>query len=308
MNSEEDRIEYLEPDYGYPREDDDEIFVEDVDEEDIRIEKLLEEQENSREEEKIDQLLDEQQRFHEKLSTRSEERRSPFSMSSNPFGGSSGGWTPGGRTRAPWENAPEEKKPWTPTGGGGWAGGSWSNTRPAEEKPAAAVPRNIRKRAVIVDLLDSLYESWDSGGRPNIMPRAMFDLKPKFDVWDKIASFAPEKVYVIFPAAELLPSLGDNSCRQATTDYITRCLSTYFRLDWRRGICFLHQMQKWTPKEKSLAGAIKDWAGGKEEIVYIGTHTGRWGLSSRDVEAARTCGLDYIDLYNLLDGKYEYEQ
>ena len=43
------------------------------------------------------------------------------------------------------------------------------------------------------------------------------------------------------------------------------------------------------------------------DMVYIGIHTGRWGLSSRDIDAAHICGIDYIDMYNLIEGKYEYE-
>lgn len=284
----EDNKEYLAPDYtDHPRDDDEDIFVEDIDEDDVKLEKLLEEQ---------DQL-------NEKLDNNMS-NSNPFSSGGSTWGGG------GGNRKAPWEKE-EPQKTWSPGGGGSfWSGGSgWGNSKAAaEEKPSqTTIPRNTKKRAVICDLLDCLYESWDSGGRPNIIPRAMFDLKPKFDVWDKLASFAPERVYVIFPAAELLPSLGDISCRQATVDYITRCLSTYFRLDWRRGICFLHQMQKWTAKEKSLAGAIKDWKNNKDEVVYVGTHSGRWGLSSRDLDAAHTCGIDYIDMYNLLEGKYEYE-
>ena len=300
MGSEDQNKEYLAPDYtGYPREeDDDDVFVEEIDEDELRIEKLLEEQEQ------LNEKLDNEREEYE-------ERRQQERMSNaNPFSSGSSPWNSGTKAKAPWEEE-EPQKTWSPGGSGGsfWSGGSGWGAKPAvEEKPnQTVIPRNTRKRAVICDLLDCLYESWDSGGRPNIMPRAMFDLKPKFDVWDKIASFAPERVYVIFPAAELLPSLGDPSCRQATVDYITRCLSTYFRLDWRRGVCFLHQMQKWTAKEKSLAGAIKDWKNNKDEIVYIGTHSGRWGLSSRDLDAAHTCGVDYIDMYNLLDGKYEYE-
>jgi hypothetical protein len=310
--SQPDNKEYLTPDYDdHPREDDVlEDCIEEVTEEEIRLEKLLEDQERLAE-----KLADEQEVFRDgawEPMTSTSPFQTTSQQSSSPGWGTSSSSAP---KKNPWEK--DEQKKWSPSSSGSglgtgslWSGGNriWENKTNPSPPPGQVVsekPRE-RKKAVIVDLLDCLYESWDSGGKPGVIPRAMFDLKPKFEAWDKVASFAPEKVYVIFPADEILPSLGDQMCIKATIEYIQRCLGTYFRLDAKRGICFLRQMKKWVGKERVIHSVVDDWKTVKE-IVYIGTNTGRWGLSSRDIDAAHHEGIDYIDLYNLLDNKYIYE-
>ena len=309
MSQTDSKKEYLAPDYDdHPREEDVlEDCIEEVSEEEIRLEKLLEDQERLTE-----KLADEQDVFRDG-SWEPMTSTTPFQTTQQP---SSPGWGTSSSSspkKSPWEK--DEPKKWAPTSGLGstgslWSGGNrtWeskSNPSPPPGQGSQERPKE-RKKAVIVDLLDCLYESWDSGGKPNIIPRAMFDLKPKFEAWDKVASFAPEKVYVIFPADEILPSLGDQMCIRATIEYIQRCLGTYFRLDAKRGICFLRQMKKWTGKERVIRSVVNDWKTVKE-IVYVGTNSGRWGLSSRDIDAAHHEGIDYIDLYNLLANKYIYE-
>lgn len=310
--SQPDKKEYLTPDYDdHPREDDVlEDCIEEVTEEEIRLEKLLEDQERLAE-----KLADEQEVFRDgawEPMTSTTPFQTTSQQSSSPGWGTSSSSAP---KKNPWEK--DEQKKWSPSSSGSglgtgslWSGGNriWENKTNPSPPPGQGVSERPkeRKKAVIVDLLDCLYESWDSGGKPGVIPRAMFDLKPKFEAWDKVASFAPEKVYVIFPADEILPSLGDQMCIKATIEYIQRCLGTYFRLDARRGICFLRQMKKWVGKERVIHSVVDDWKTVKE-IVYIGTNTGRWGLSSRDIDAAHHEGIDYIDLYNLLDNKYIYE-
>lgn len=291
--------ELLSPDYSDFDEDDIDDFPDD--EEDLEIEKIL----------------DEQSGLIEELDTRLEiedekEKRREESIMSSPFPSSTGSqWN-----KAPWEQSkPSQQSGWgsgssSPFGssGSGWQGGSPWNNQPKTSTPpvASTTVGHVSKKAVVCDVLDCLYESWESGGRPNILPRGIFDLKPKFDVWDKIASFNPQRLYIIFPAAELIPSLGsDRSALQVTLDYVSQSVSTYLRIP-RENCVVLQQMRQFLPKEKTLACAVRDWKN-KEDLVYVGVHSGRWGLSSRDIEAARNIGISYIDIFNLLEGKYEYE-
>lgn len=313
--------ELIPPDYtGHPEEDDDDDDVlfdlddddDDYDEDEARIEKLLDEQEdlhrseNSRKEEKLDMS-----------------NSNPFSNNNTPVWGT--GATQSTQGKAPWESTPPPAKPaWGTSGSGwgssgsGWGSGSWnsgqSNSSPwsqGQVKVNNPSPNSTtltavkRKKVVICDVLDCLYESWESNGRPNILPRAIFDLKPKFDVWDKLASFNPQKIYIIFPAGELVPSFGNRDAASVCLEYIAQSLSTYLRIP-RRNCTILQQMQQGIPKSKTLFGALKDWKN-KDDMVYIGICSGRWGLSERDKDAAHEIGIDYIDMYNLLDGRYECE-
>ena len=290
--------ELLSPDYSEFDEDDIDDFPDD--EESIEIERLLDEQSSLVEE--LDTKLE--------LEDAKEERREEF-MSSSPFPPSNSSWSQG--KSAPWEqNKPNQSSGWgsggSPFGSSGsaWQGSSTWNQPKTQTPPINNIVGPVSKKAVICDVLDCLYESWESNGRPNILPRGIFDLKPKFDVWDRVASFNPQRLYIIFPAAELIPSLGsDRSALQITLDYISQSVSTYIRIP-RENCVVLQQMRQFLPKEKTLSCAINDWKI-KEDLVYIGIHSGRWGLSSRDIEAAKNIGISYIDLFNLLDGKYEYE-
>lgn len=301
---EEEKL-YIPPDYtGHPGEDDEEdsSFDEMVDEDEIRIEKLLDEQE------KLNQKLSED----EEDDIREERRWTP--MSSSPFDNSTPSFGGGGSTKKPWET---EERSSTPTwrGGSEWSGASsWNRSTPSfgakreEERPVKTPTSGgggMKKKVVICDVLDCLYESWESNNRPNILPRAIFDLKPKFTVWDRIASFNPQRLYIIFPANEIVPSFGNRRIADLTLEYIKACISTYLRIP-NNSVVILKQQIEGAPKERVLFSAARDWKRA-EDMVYIGICTGRWGLSSRDADAAHACGIDYIDMYNLLDGKYEYE-
>ena len=303
--------EYLEPDYSdHPREDDDEdVFVEEVDEAEVEMEKKIEEQEQ----------------LHEKIEREKQEyfkkKEEQFYMNSGntttPFGSSSG-WSPSsgfGSTPEvkPWERNNQSRgseSSWRPSWGSGFStqpSSPWSNNNEPRRDtvPSEQQIRNIKKKAIICDVLDCLYESWESNGCPNKMPRAVFDLMPKFQVWDRIASFAPQKIYLIFPAPELIPSFGSRQSNEITLEYIALSICTYLRIPIR-SCSILKEMQEGLPKERTLMSAIKEWKN-IEDIVYIGVHSGRFGLSSRDIDAAHQCGIDYIDMFNLLDGKYQYE-
>ena len=285
------------PDYSEFDEDDDVLDEFPEDEEDLEIERLLDEQ---------DRLVEE---LDTKIAIDDEKDRRKEERMSNPFP-STGSWNQS-KTTAPWEQSKNNNSGWGSSGGGnpfgGWGGGStWNQSKPQQPATPLVNITPISKKVVVCDVLDCLYESWESAGKPNVLPRGIFDLKPKFDVWDRVASFNPQRLYMIFPAAELVPGLGsDRTALQITLDYISQSVSTYIRIP-RDNCVVLQQMRQFLPKEKSLKCAVEDWKV-KEEIVYIGVHSGRWGLSSRDIDAARNLRISYIDLYNLLDGKYEYE-
>lgn len=313
--------ELIPPDYtGHPEEDDDDDDDDtlldlddeddDFDEDEARIEKLLDEQETQYKNEK-----------EEKINM---SNNNPFSNNNTPIWGT-GSTSQPTSSKAPWETTPPPAKPtWGSGSGSSWGtGSSWgssggwnpgqSNSSPWSQgqirtnntPPNNTVTTVKRKKVVICDVLDCLYESWESNGRPNILPRAIFDLKPKFDVWDKVASFNPQKIYIIFPAGELVPSFGNKDAAAVSLEYIAQSLSTYLRIP-RRNCTILQQMQQGIPKSKTLFGALKDWKN-KDDMVYIGICSGRWGLSERDKDAAHEIGIDYIDMYNLLEGRYECE-
>lgn len=300
MTEEKDK-ELIPPDYyGHPEDDDPlEEIIEESDE-DARIEKILND-------EAADKQAQEQKRKEE-----------PIRMADAPFTPTFGQSTFGGgnNNTLPWEqNKPPQQQTTT------WGGGSWGTRgfgqqqKPWEQTqrtPTQQVQQGVDyktnskiKRVVICDALDCLVESYDSAGKPGIIPRALWDLKPRFDIWEKIRSFNPVRVYIIFPNYDLIPSLGGKSSTDIALAYLRRSLSAYLRIP-ERDCSVLRQMQQHTPKENFLLSVNREWKN-LDEIVYVGIYSGKYGLSDGDIQAAHQVGMDYIDVFNLLQGYYIYE-
>lgn len=301
---------YLPPDYSeYPREED-----EDLDDDDI--EDYDDEEEDENEDLRIEKMLDEQSKYNEDLARsesvelkRAEERE----MADTPFG-SSQPWKTGSSNNnsSAGEAAPWEKPAQQSTGFGSWGSGgsSWNNTswgnNSTTQKPAVDYTRNDRVKSIlIVDALDCLVESYDSNGKPGILPRSIFDLKPKFDVWERLASFNPRRIYVLFPAIGLVPSIGNTESAKIASEYLAQCIAAYLRIP--RDLCSIIHVVDNAVKEQNISGILSVNSCGRGEVLYVGVRSGRYGLSSEDISAAKKNGIDYMDLYNLLKGRYEYE-
>lgn len=301
---------YLPPDYSeYPREED-----EDLDDDDI--EDYDDEEEDENEDLRIEKMLDEQSKYNEDLARsesielkRAEERE----MADTPFG-SSQPWKTGSSNNnsSAGETAPWEKPAQQSTGFGSWGSGgsSWNNTswgnNSTTQKPAVDYTRNDRVKSIlIVDALDCLVESYDSNGKPGILPRSIFDLKPKFDVWERLASFNPRRIYVLFPAIGLVPSIGNTESAKIASEYLAQCIAAYLRIP--RDLCSIIHVVDNAVKEQNISGILSVNSCGRGEVLYVGVRSGRYGLSSEDISAAKKNGIDYMDLYNLLKGRYEYE-
>lgn len=290
---------FIPPDYSevkddHPREDDD--ILEELEEDEGRIEKILDSQMSS----------------------------SSSSGGSAPF--PTGGWSPSSQApqTKPWEqnnNSNSGVGSWNWSGGGGssWKNPSWnqqsqpSTSQTGSNRQQSLDVRGLRRRAVILDVLDGLYESWEANGKPNILPRAIFDLKPKFEVWEKLQVFSPTKLYVIFPPNEMIPSFGNPEASGIAQEYVAHCISTYLRIP-RRDCQIFQQMIQGVPKERILQSIIKDWTqgvgpnvGNQQELIYVGAHSGLYDMGTMDFDAAKNVGIDFMNLYNLSQGNYIIE-
>lgn len=291
--------ELLPPDYtGHPEDDCPEDDIIEETDEDARIEQLLNEQS-----------------LEEKKQQMSNNNSTPFTSSPSFSPSFANGGNRGSNT-APWEKQQQQS---TPSWGSSWGSGSsfggsnpWGNNNQTQQNRNVGNNTNSptintkTKSIIICDAMDCLVETYESNGKPGYLPRAIFDLKPKFDVWEKLASFNPEKIFIIFPPDQLVPSLGEKSASKVAMEYIVLCVSTYLRIP-RSECTVLQQKNQYTPKNKFLASIVQGIGRNKEDFVYIGVNSGRYGLSNRDLAAAREVGIDYIDIFNLLDGYYLYE-
>ena len=280
---------YLPPDY----EDDDDEDLDDYDE-DI---------DEDGEEEAIENYLDNNQSKNNSTMT------TPFGNTTTPWG-SNPSQTPtwgsnSNNTSSPWNNnnnspgfwGNNSNNPWQKPnwGSGGWNNSSGgSNWNIGEKK---SIDRN--KRIIFCDILDCLIETYQSNGKPGLLPRGIYDIKFRFDVWDKLACFNPEKIFAMVPRS-LLNSSNEVSWK-ALLEYVVCSLSEYLRAPYH--VCqVLLQTEIGQPKENMMMQVLDDLD--KNKIIQIGVNSGLYGQNNRDQVAANICGIDYIDLSTFMNSYF----
>jgi hypothetical protein len=139
-----------------------------------------------------------------------------------------------------------------------------------------------------------------SDGKPNVVPRAIYDMKFKFDIWDRVAALSPRVVCIILPAEKSVPSLGNSASASAAMEYLASSLSVYLKIPRENCIVF-RQMNQTQLKDNVIKAAINTTRVRKRnQIIYLGVYCGDWGLSTADLDAANRCKVDCISIYKLL--------
>lgn len=224
-----------------------------------------------------------------------------------------------------WGNNNNSSSPWSQNSGGGTGWGSswgskpntspwgsnnnsspWSNnssspwSSPQNNNPSNKQEVDRQKKVIFCDVLDCLIETFQSNGKPGLLPRGIYDIRLRFEVWDKLGMFSPERIYAMVPRFLLNSSNGSDSWK-VMLEYVICSLSEYLRLPFRN--CqVLTQTSIGQPKEDMMRSILD---GGKykiprEDVVHIGIESGMYGQNNRDQLAAMNCGIDYIDLGQLM--------
>lgn len=289
---------YLSPDYDKDDEDDDDLIDEEIDEdgEDGITENFLDNQENL---------------------------KTSKPMVTTPFGGNSSPtpttpswgqpqqspiWGSGNNNNSsPWSNTQNNGSIWGSSGnsstwnsGNRTWGSSWNSSPNWGGGSSEKKEINREKKVIICDVLDCLVETYQSGGRPGLLPRGIYDIKFRFDVWDKIACFNPEKIFAMVPISLINCSNGINSCK-VLLEYIICSLSEYLKIPYQ--VCqVLLQTEIGQSKEELIKLGLSGIP--KEDVIYLGINSGMYGQNNRDQLAAKNCGVDYIDLSTFLNSYY----
>jgi len=283
--------QFIPPDYSVDSESEEkesEDNIDDLDEESITP------FDESEEEELLDYL-----HGSEDKKTKKEEKEETI-MTTSPFSAtpsttpSWGGWgnTQQNNGGSFWSNTQQSKSSW-----GGFGSFGQSTTTQKEQ-----INRN--KKVIFCDFLDCIVETWQSNGQSGLLPRDIYDLKPRFEVWAKLAAFNPEKIYIIVPR-NLLPSTNGPDAWTMTLNYFCCSLSSFIRVPFNCCQILVQQMLG-QPKESIIQSIINfpNFPVKKEEIICIGIYSGENGQSNRDILAANLCGLDYVDLNKLINNMY----
>jgi len=279
---ENESTNYIPPDYSDEGSvvDEDEGFDEDITEEDEGVLETIEDEINT----------DTKEERKEMIST-------PFSDSggSSPWG-NAGSSTP----NSPWSQQTSGSSIWqqnrptwgssSPSWGSSFGGSSGSNQK-------EQIPR--QKKVIFCDFLDCLVETYQSNGLPGLKPRDIYDLKPRFNVWEKIAAFNPQRIFALIPPNTLSTTNGSDGWNVAMTYYCC-CLSAFLNIPFVN--CqVLAQSEVGQPKEIAILQTIQRYGIPRTDIVYVGIYSGVGGQSDKDISAARVSEIDYIDLNTLLN-------
>ena len=200
----------------------------------------------------------------------------------SPQGGF-GGFNPSPGTNPGW--GPKPGNSWAPSTGTtpGWSSGVGGQKEILDRG----------KKIVFCDVLDCLVTTLDSGNRLGVVPRGIYDIQLRLDVWAALRRFGRlERIYAMIPKSLILNSSGEDSW-MALLNYVACALAEFLKIP-SNSCQILTQSFVVQPKAEMIGSVLGDID--TEDVVYIGTQSGGLGQSSIDLDAANDLGIDYIDL------------
>lgn len=282
---EEEKVNYIPPDYSdEDKVDSDEDFDEEPTDEDEGI---------------IETKLDEE--YKKKSEPRKEMISTPFSDSGSGVWGNNSG---NQNSNNPWSQQQnsgssiwQQSRPIWGSGSSPSWGSSFGGSGVNGGNQKQEIPR--QKKVVFCDFLDCMMETYQSQGQPGLKPRGIYDLKPRFNVWEKLAAFNPERIFAMIPP-NTLSTINGSDGWQVTLAYWCCCLSDFLGIPYTN--CqILSQTIIGQPKEYAIIQALQTHGILRPDAVYVGIYSGVCGQSDKDILAARKSEIDYIDLNTLLN-------
>jgi hypothetical protein len=192
-------------------------------------------------------------------------------------------------------NSQQQGNGWWGSGSGGNNGWGTPKTGNQNDKPI-----NRDKKVIFIDFFDGLMETYQSNGQAGFLPRAVYDLKPRFEVWTKIAAFNPSYVFGIVQK-EFLNDINGIEGWSMVLEGWCCCLSSFLRKQYGCAQILL-STSIYQPKDWVISNALANLK--KEDCIYIGLQSGLYNQSNQDLVTAQKCGIDYVDLNQLLNNMY----
>lgn len=160
--------------------------------------------------------------------------------------------------------------------------------REEEAKKAQQQLPSGHREMVVCNLLDCLVEPYSANNKPGMKPSGMYDLKFKFNVWDRIKAFSPSAIGILVPHFLRNPVI---------IDYIKGCVSEYFMIP--PGCVRTSTFNVRSAKIAATSDFVKLMKN-KRDVLFIGTYCGEWGLSSEDLDVANLVGIECVSMFKLL--------
>lgn len=290
---------------SYDNLDDDDD--DDLDDDDDDLDDIYDEEDGKTQE--LENYLDNKDREEtNKSKTMQSTQTTPFGQSVNNSPWSStpnfgtGSW---GVPNNPWQQKSWGNigtSAWGNTGGSSWGtGSSWNNNSGNSWGSWNNVKKESidrTKKIIFCDFLDCLIETYQSNGKPGLLPRGVYDVRLRFEVWDKLKCFGAEKIYAVTPKMNIITNNGIDSWT-VLMNYVTCSLSEYLRVQYNN--CqILTQSHISQSKMDLIKYAIDKSKINKSDALMIGLNSGLVGQSDSDRLVAEHCGIDYVDLGQLM--------
>jgi hypothetical protein len=250
-------------------------------------------------------LVSDEELEHDKIVEELEENKPKMSFgsgfgspSSKPTWGTSWGDQGNIQENNGWWGSGNSQQPnngWWGSGSGGNNGWGTPKTVNQNDKPI-----NRDKKVIFIDFFDGLMETYQSNGQAGFLPRAVYDLKPRFEVWTKIAAFNPSYVFGIVQK-EFLNDINGIEGWSMVLEGWCCCLSSFLRKQYGCAQILL-STSIYQPKDWVISNALANLK--KEDCIYIGLQSGLYNQSNQDLITAQKCGIDYVDLNQLLNNMY----
>ena len=250
-------------------------------------------------------LVSDEELEHDKIVEELEENKPKMSFgsgfgspSSKPTWGTSWGDQGNKQENNGWwgsGNSQQQNNGWWGSGSGGNNGWGTPKTGNQNDRPI-----NRDKKVIFIDFFDGLMETYQSNGQAGFLPRAVYDLKPRFEVWTKIAAFNPSYVFGIVQK-EFLNDINGIEGWSMVLEGWCCCLSSFLRKQYGCAQILL-STSIYQPKDWVISNALANLK--KEDCIYIGLQSGLYNQSNQDLVTAQKCGIDYVDLNQLLNNMY----
>lgn len=214
-----------------------------------------------------------------------------------PTGNSGGFWNQGGNNQqgTPW-GSQGNNNPWQKPSSG-WGGNTGNGIWGQGNNTNQAEVLNRQKKVIICDVLDCLICTQDGPQRLGVIPRDIWDIMPRFDVWMALRRFGYiERLYALIPKS-LMSNNDEYEDWVATLNWLSRALARFLRVD-KTCVQIITPAFISQPKVEVIDSVLGHLP--KDEIVYIGTQSGYQGQSSIDADCAKALDIDYIDLGRFL--------
>lgn len=187
------------------------------------------------------------------------------------------------------------------------------------------IPR--KKKIIFCDLIDVLIESEsavrESGTtqgyitgsnnykKTGVMPRGLYDVRLKTEVWSKLAAFGADYVFCVTNQ----PQKSDEELRtwKVMTDYIMYALADYLNLPHQNCRCLTKLgFDRTSLDVKPGTGLLKkalqtlpaEYRYTRDDLVIIGMNSGYQNQPDIDRRMAKRAKIEYIDVLDLLTSYY----